>query len=202
MPDTSLTRLFDALSGMALGLWAGLFIVILAGVVWVLRTERRQFVRQGKTRGWLWMRVLAVPILALVAAAVVLPARAVSGAEALGVFYIALFTLAPLLWFGLHILAGRMQSPRFTRSESMGLAISGLGILIVPPLLVSMAQGPISIIARASKFLKRDHLNSEYGFPLSSMPSGKMRRSIGMPRLAALCSSSVCKSSSRLINSR
>ncbi len=157
MPDTHLTHMFDALSGMALGLWAALFIVILAGVVWVLRTERRQFVRRGKTRGWLWMRVLALPILALVAAAVVLPARAVSGAEALGVFYIALFTLAPVLWFGLHILAGWMQSPRFTRSESVGLAISGLAILIVPPLLVSMAQGPIFMLDHKARLAHMDN---------------------------------------------
>jgi hypothetical protein len=146
MPDSSLTRMFDAMGGVALGLWALVLIVILAGIALLLRAEKRQFARRGKARGWTGMRLLALPMLAVTAAAVLLPARAVSGPEGLAAFYLALFILAPLVWYGLHLVAGWLQSPRLARSESFGLATSGLGILIVPALLISAAQGPIFMI--------------------------------------------------------
>lgn len=147
MQASALSRLFNATTWVDMTLWAAVFAVILTGIVLLLRVEKRQYDRRGKGRGWVWMRLLALPMLAATAAAIVVPARSIGGPEALAAFYIALFVLGPLLWFGLHWLAGTMQSPRFTRGESFGMAISGLAILIVPPLIVGMAQGPIFMMS-------------------------------------------------------
>lgn len=176
MPGSSITRMFEAMSGMALALWALVFVVILVGVALLLRAEKRQYARRGKARGWLWMRLLALPMLAVTGAAVILPARAVSGPEALGAFYLALFVLAPLVWFGLHLLAGRLQSPRFTRSESLGLAIGGLAILIVPAILVSMAQGPIFMLAHQAR--ERGFEQAEAA-PLAHVPTPVLHFRLG-----------------------
>ena len=155
MNDSALQRLFDALTWFDMLLWGTVFLLILAGIVWLLRTEKSQFNRRGKGRGWAWMRLLALPMLALTAAVIVVPARSMGGPEALGYFYLALFTLGPLTWFGLHWLLGALQSPRVTRGESFGLAFTGLAILIVPPMIVGMAQGPISMAS---------HRVQEHGF--------------------------------------
>jgi hypothetical protein len=151
MTRSTLHGILDAQTWLDLTLWSMVFLVILTGIVWLLRTEKRQFERRGKGRGWLWMRLLALPMLAVTAAVILLPASRVAGMEALGIFYIALFTLGPLTWFGLHGLLGAMQSPRFTRGESLGLAVTGLAILIVPPILVVMAQGPIFMASHRMK---------------------------------------------------
>jgi len=143
--------MLDAMTWMDLALWTAVFALILFGIVLFLRAEKRQYDRRGKGRGWVWMRLLALPMLAATAAAIVVPARSIAGPEALAAFYIALFTLGPLVWFGLHLLAGALQSPRFTRGESAGLAVSGLAILIVPPLIAGVAQGPIFMVSNQMK---------------------------------------------------
>ncbi|MDZ4097141.1 MAG: hypothetical protein U1E13_00430 [Methylophilaceae bacterium] len=124
-------------------LWAGVFLAILLGLFLWLRMERRSFSKQDKTGSWLWLRIWYLPILIITGFAVVLPSYAVSGMEALGYFYIALFTLGPLVWFGLHILVGKCLTPAFTRSESLALAMSGLGFIIAPALIISALQMPI-----------------------------------------------------------
>lgn len=116
---------------------------MLGGLSWLLRLEKRRFDRLGKGYGWIRMRLLALPILLITVTLVVIPARSISGMEALAYLYIALFTLGPLSWFGLHWLAGKMQSPRFSRGESFMLAFTGMLVLTVPPMLVGMLQGPI-----------------------------------------------------------
>jgi len=151
MQSSPLSHMFDAMTWVDLALWTAVFAVILVGIVLFLRAEKRQYDRRGKGRGWIWMRLLALPMLAATAAAIVVPARSIAGPEALAAFYIALFTLGPLVWFGLHLLAGALQSPRFTRGESAGLAVSGLAILIVPPLIVGMAQGSIFMVSNQMK---------------------------------------------------
>lgn len=143
MQSSPLSRMLDAMTWVDVALWTAVLVSIVVGVVLFLRAEKRQFDQRGKGRGWTWMRVLALPMLAATAAVIVLPARSIAGPEALAAFYIALFTLGPLVWFGLHRLAGALQSPRLTRGESAHLAVSGLAILVVPLLIVGMAQGPI-----------------------------------------------------------
>ena len=145
MDISSIQRLFAGPSDVDLFLWGAVFLSILAGIVWVLRDEKRRFQSLGKGRSWLWLRLLYLPFAALTALVVVVPARLVSGPEALAVFYIGLFTVGPLSWFGLHWLAGAMVSPRLTRAESNGVALLGLGIVIGPLLLINWLQGPVFI---------------------------------------------------------
>jgi hypothetical protein len=143
MHDTTMNSFLAAQTWLDMLLWGAVGLIVLACVFWLLRGEKRRFDRVGKGRGWIRMRLLALPMLLITAALVVLPARSISGMEALAYFYFALFTLGPLAWFGLHWLAGAMQSPRFSRGESFALAFTGLLVLIVPPLLAGMLQGPI-----------------------------------------------------------
>jgi hypothetical protein len=96
--------------------------VLIAGVA-VLRWERRELVQRGKGRAWRVVRLATVPIALATVAALVLPAGAVSGMEALGVFYLLLFTAAPLAWFGLHWLVGRMTRPPLSFADSLQLAV-------------------------------------------------------------------------------
>jgi hypothetical protein len=143
MNDTALNRLLAAQTWLDMLLWGAVGLIMLSGMVWLMRREKRRFDLLGKGRGWVCMRLLALPMLLVSAALVVLPARSISGMEALAYFYFALFTVGPLTWFGLHWLAGTMQSPRLSRTESFALAFSGLLVLIVPPMLAGMLQGPI-----------------------------------------------------------
>lgn len=131
--------LFDLLA------WGFVFLLVLAGIGAALFMERRGFARRGKGGGWLKLRLLALPLLGITAAAVVLPARSISGMEALAVFYGALFTVGPLVWFGGHVLLGRLIRPVFTTKESAGVAFSGLGLLLAPALVASLAQEPIAL---------------------------------------------------------
>lgn len=164
MNPSALQRFLNAQTWLDMTLWSMVLLAILAGIVWLLRTEKRQFDRRGKGRGWVWMRLLALPMLAVTAAVILVPARSISGMEALAFFYISLFTLGPLTWFGLHWLVGAMQSPRFTRGESFALAVTGLAILIAPPILVGMAQGPIFM---ASHRLKENGFTNAETAPLA-----------------------------------
>lgn len=81
---------------------AGLIALIL-GLLWL---ESRYFKPTGRMGSWLAVRLVSALAAPLTLAVLVLPARAASGPETLLVFYIALFTVAPLIWFGSHVLAG------------------------------------------------------------------------------------------------
>ncbi len=156
MSFAALTRWLNTQTWLDLFLWGGVLLAIGAVTVWLLRLEQRQFAARGKGRAWGMMRLLALPMLAITIATVVLTARSVSGPAALAMFYLALLVLGPLVWIGLHGLAGRLQSPRLTRSESLQLAISGLVIFLMPPLFISLAQGPIFSASHQMQAFSRD----------------------------------------------
>jgi len=80
-----------------------------------------------------------VPIALAAAAAVWLPARAVGGPEALAAFYLLMFSLGPLVYFGLHWFIGRRARPALSAAESAAIGGSGLLLVILPALLASMA---------------------------------------------------------------
>jgi hypothetical protein len=143
MHDTAMNRFLAAQTWFDMLMWGGIGLIVLASVFWLLRAEKRRFDQLGKGRGWVRVRLMALPMLLISAALVVLPARSFPGMEALAYFYFALFTVGPLAWFGLHWLVGAMQSPRFSRGESFTLAFTGLLVLFVPLLLAGMLQGPI-----------------------------------------------------------
>lgn len=129
--------------------WVAVLLFITAAIALVLYGERRHFKKCDKAGSWLALRLLALPLLALVAAVLILPARMISGPESLAYVYIALFTLAPLLWFGGHLLLGRLLRPALSRSQASLLASTGLGMLLLIPLLLSAAQGSIFMASRA-----------------------------------------------------
>lgn len=123
---------------------AGLATLVLL-LLWL---ESRFFARSGRVGSWLAVRLSSVIAAPLVLAILVLPARSVSGMEGLAVFYLALFTAAPLLWFGSHVLAGRWVRPRLSAPESLALAVSGLLILAIPGTAFFAAQGPLQAASR------------------------------------------------------
>ena len=129
--------------------WGAVFVAILAAIGLLLRWEQRSFRQRGKGDSWLTLRLCALPLLALVVAVVLIPSQAISGMEALAYFYLALLTLAPLIWFGGHLLAGRLVRPRFSRGESLFLAASGLFLMLIPLIGLTLAQGPIFTAARS-----------------------------------------------------
>jgi hypothetical protein len=132
---------------LLLGLFA-VAVVIAFGAM--LRWEWREFARRGKAAAWRNVRLAAIPIAALTAATIVVPTRSISGMEALGVFYLLLFTAAPLVWFGLHWLAGRMTRPALSFGDSFQLAVMlpafAIAVSVVAhqlqPLAVALALDP------------------------------------------------------------
>lgn len=128
-------------------LWVLAGVAIVVGIGIALYFEKRSFRAFGKEGSWLRLRLLSLPILAATALVVWLPARTISGPMALAFFYVALLTLAPLAWFGLHWLAGHLLSPKLTRPESMRVALSGLAMLLAPPLLANLLQGPLFMVS-------------------------------------------------------
>lgn len=106
-----------------LALLAAYGLAVVVALIFVLRWERREFARTGKARAWRTVRLATVPIALVTAAAVIVPTRRISGMEALGVFYLLLFTAAPLLWVGLHALAGRLARPRLGTWDVLQLAL-------------------------------------------------------------------------------
>lgn len=121
-------------------IWGVLALGALLVIGWVLRAERRRFAARGKAGAWLGLRLASVPIALAAAAAVWLPARAVGGPEALAAFYLLMFSLGPLVYFGLHWFIGRWARPALSAAESAAIGGSGLLLVILPVLLASMAS--------------------------------------------------------------
>ena len=120
-------------------IWGVLSLVAVLLVALALRAERRRFAARGKAGAWLWVRLASLPIGLAAAAAGWLPARAVGGPDALAAFYLLMFSLGPLVYFGLHWLAGRMATPALSGGESAAIGGSGLLLVILPALLAGMA---------------------------------------------------------------
>jgi len=121
-------------------IWGALALGALLVIGLALRAERRRFAARGKAGAWLGVRLASLPIGLLAAAAVWLSARAVKGPEALAAFYLLMFSLGPVIYFGLHWIAGRMARPALSAGESAAIGGSGLLLVILPALLASMAS--------------------------------------------------------------
>ena len=124
-------------------LWGLAFVLWLGGVIWLLRREHRSWQARGKGGSALGLRFASLPILVITVLVVVLPVRSISGMEALFYFYVALFTLGPLCWFGLHALLGMAGRPRLSVKESSEIAGVGLLLAVSPFLVATALQGPI-----------------------------------------------------------
>jgi len=126
--------------------WARGAAAVLALVALVLWLEFRYFRRRQQAGAWLALRLVSMLAAPLALAAVVLPARAVSGMEGLAVFYGSLLTLAPLIWFGAHLGAGRLLG--LGRGRSLALSLSGLLLFGLPGAALFQASGPLEAAAR------------------------------------------------------
>lgn len=137
------------LSPLAMAIWALIFVAWLGAVVWVLRREHRSWQARGKGGSALGLRIASLPILIITVLVVVVPVRSISGMEALFWFYVALATLAPLCWFGLHGLLGRIGRPPLTLAESSEIAGLGVAIVLSPFLVATALQMPVYHLLRA-----------------------------------------------------
>lgn len=142
----------------SLPIWGVFALLALGIVVYVLVLERRRFAAQGKAGGWLLVRLASLPILAATVAVVLVPATSIGGPEALAAMYGLLFTAAPLVWFGLHWLAGAIARPRLSRAEASRIAASGLAIVLGPVLAANMAAPWIYTATHSAAFSRLQRL--------------------------------------------
>ncbi|KAB2924606.1 MAG: hypothetical protein F9K30_08980 [Dechloromonas sp.] len=144
MDITLLPRAIAALPSGEQLRWGSVLFAILLLTLFLLLRERQYFKSRGKAGSWCSLRAFSFLILLpLTVAAVLVPAGMTSGMEALAVFYGTLLTAAPLLWFGGHLLIGRLLRPAIGSSESLVLAISGLLIAGVPAIGIGWIHDPI-----------------------------------------------------------
>ena len=136
-------------------IWSVLAMGALLLVGLALRAERRRFAECGKVGAWLRVRLASLPIGLLSAVAVILPARAVSGPEALAAFYLLMFSLGPLVYFGLHWLTGRMVTPALSAGESASIGGSGLLMVILPAFLAGMASPWVHQLGQGAQQARR-----------------------------------------------
>ncbi|TPQ25736.1 hypothetical protein [Methylomonas koyamae] len=148
MDWTQILDILNAITPAERRQWVVATAGVAATVVILLWLESRVFGRRGRAGSWLAVRIASLIAAPLTFAVLVLPAKAVSGMEGLAVFYLSLFTAAPLLWFGCHIVCGSLVSPGFSRNESIALGFSGLAILAVPLTAYFAAQNPLHAAAR------------------------------------------------------
>ena len=111
----------------AIGLIALTVIAVMAGM------EGRHFRGLKLGSAWLKLRIASLLILAAAIAAILgtISAVGISGMEALAVAYLALITVGPLVYFGLHWLLGRMLG--LSRGQSAWIGFSGLLMLGIIP---------------------------------------------------------------------
>ena len=130
-------------------IWGLLALLALVLIGIFIRHEGRWFAARNKRSSWLVLRICTIPIAAATAFVVIAGSRSVSGPEALLVFFVLLFTVAPLMHFGLHWLIGRFLNPALMIGESAWIAFSGLLIVVGPAALGSAAHPWIHVISRS-----------------------------------------------------
>ncbi len=136
-----------------LPIWGVLALVVLLVIGFGLRTEWRSYAKRGLAGPWLYLRLATIPIALVTAAAVWFPSSAVGGPEALAVFYGLLLLGAPVLYFGLHWLVGKMVL--LSSSDAIAVGATGLAILIGPALAAQLAQPWVFEFARGVKEARR-----------------------------------------------
>lgn len=120
--------------------WYGLAAAVLVVMLLSLWLEGRWFARSGRAGSWGVVRVVSLFAAPLAALSVWGPVQAVSGPIGLLVLYVALITVAPLIWFGAHLAVGPRMQPALTRGESLVLALSGLALLAWPAMALMVSR--------------------------------------------------------------
>jgi hypothetical protein len=118
-------------------------VLLLVGFGLLMRWERQQFMQRGLAGPWLMIRISTIPIALATAASIVIPAGCTSGMEGLAVFYVLLFTVAPVLWFGSHWVVGKFTRPPMLFRDTAWVAASPLVYLIA----IAMIAHPLQALA-------------------------------------------------------
>lgn len=137
----------DDLREYVVPVWAVMAGLALVGIGFAVRAEGRAYAARGRGRAWGMLRFATLPIALATVAAVILPARAVGGPEALAAFYLLMFTAGPAVYFGLHWVGGRILG--LAKGEAVRIAASGLAMVLVPVLLANVLQAQTFEVARA-----------------------------------------------------
>lgn len=145
--NTILNAIFSNMQSTVMAIWSVFALLMVLAVLVAIFYERRLYAAQNKAGAWLFVRLASLPITAASVAAVVIPARAIGGPEALAAFYLLMFTAAPLVYFGLHWFAGLVVG--LARKNALAIGLSGLLMLLLPVLLATQAQRWVFDLARA-----------------------------------------------------
>lgn len=145
--SAGLHAMFGMMPPTVRAIWGVFALLMVIAVIVAVICERRRYVARNKAGAWLFVRLSSLPIAAAAAAAVVLPARAVGGPEALAAFYLLAFTAGPLVYFGLHWFAGLVAG--LARQDSLAIGFAGLMMVLLPALLASQVQPWVFELARA-----------------------------------------------------
>ncbi|WP_153144662.1 hypothetical protein [Dechloromonas sp. H13] len=142
---------FNAIVGRmpptVMAIWSVFALLMVIAVLVAVFYERRRFAAQNQAGAWLFVRLATLPIAAAATAAVVIPARAIGGPEALAAFYLLAITAGPLVYFGLHWFAGLAAG--LARKDGLAIGLSGLLMVLVPVLLANQVQPWVFNLARA-----------------------------------------------------
>lgn len=139
------------LNPVLIAIWAFLGMLALAGIVRAAASEGRKFAAMNKQSSWIRLRIATIPIALLAAITVVLPARSISGMEALAAFYGLLIMAGPLVYFGAHIVVGRWLRPRLEVRESMRVGITGLLMALIPAFLAQFLNPWVHRLAHGAR---------------------------------------------------
>ncbi|MFN0164417.1 MAG: hypothetical protein ACKVQQ_24540 [Burkholderiales bacterium] len=123
-------------------------LVVMVLMALVLLLESQYFRRTRRVGSWAVLRLVSLVMAPLTFAVIVMPARAVSGMEALAVFYLCLLTAGPFLWFGSHLLCAKRLRPALSEIEAVLLAFSALAIIAMPVIAFQYAEEPLKEAAR------------------------------------------------------
>jgi hypothetical protein len=103
------------------------FYALVTGAL--LRYEWGQYVPTRRVRPWIVLHLFSPVFAWLAYYAAYLPAAGVTGMEALGVFFMLIVTVTPLVYFTCHIILGRLVLlPELSVRESMILAATSIAI--------------------------------------------------------------------------
>ena len=145
--NAGFNAIFGRMPPTVMAIWSVFALLMVIAVLVAVFCERRRYAAQNKAGAWLFVRLSSLPIAAASVAAVVIPARAIGGPEALAAFYLLAFTAAPLVYFSLHWFAGLVAG--LARKDALAIGLSGLLMLLLPALLASLAQQWVFDLARA-----------------------------------------------------
>ena len=144
--SASLNATVGRMSSTMMLIWSVFALMMAIAVVAAIFYERRRYAAHNKASAWLFVRLVTLPAAAAGTIAVVFPARAIGGPEALAAFYLLAVTIGPLVYFGLHWFAGFVVG--LARKDALAIGLSGLLMVLVPVLLANLAQPWVFALAR------------------------------------------------------